>query len=46
VLAETAFDTWSVAGLPVGYWLVLVTLISEGLLLFVAARRDSSTGRA
>ena len=28
----------SVGGLPVGYWLVLVTLISEGLLLFVAAQ--------
>jgi amino acid transporter len=38
VLAEQAFASWSVAGLPVGYWLVLVTLISEGLLLFVAAQ--------
>jgi amino acid transporter len=38
VLAETAFGTWRLAGLPVGYWLVLVTLISEGLLLFVAAQ--------
>ncbi len=38
VLAETAFGAWSVVGLPVGYWLVLVTLISEGLLLFVAAQ--------
>jgi amino acid transporter len=38
VLAETAFGTWKVSGLPVGYWLVLVTLISEGLLLFVAAQ--------
>lgn len=38
VLAETAFGGWSVAGVPAGYWLVLVTLISEGLLLFVAAQ--------
>jgi amino acid transporter len=38
VLAETAFGAWRVHGLPVGYWLVLVTLISEGLLLFVAAQ--------
>ena len=38
VLAETAFGGWHLAGLPVGYWLVLVTLISEGLLLFVAAQ--------
>jgi amino acid transporter len=33
VLAETAFGRW-----PLGYWLVLVTLLSEGLLLFVAAQ--------
>ena len=38
VLSEQAFGSWSVGGLPVGYWLVLVTLISEGLLLFVAAQ--------
>jgi len=38
VLAETAFGSWHLGGLPVGYWLVLVTLISEGLLLFVAAQ--------
>lgn len=38
VLAEQAFGTWQLAGLPVGYWLVLITLISEGLLLFVAAQ--------
>lgn len=34
VLAETAFGSWG----TFGYWLVLVTLISEGLLLFVAAQ--------
>jgi amino acid transporter len=38
VLSEQAFGSWSLGGLPVGYWLVLVTLISEGLLLFVAAQ--------
>jgi len=38
VLAENAFGAWHIGSLPVGYWLVLVTLISEGLLLFVAAQ--------
>ena len=38
VLAEQAFGSWNAFGLPVGYSLVLVTLISEGLLLFVAAQ--------
>jgi amino acid transporter len=38
VLAEQAFGPWQLAGLPTGYWLVLVTMVSEGLLLFVAAQ--------
>lgn len=38
VLAEQAFGGWELGGLPVGYWLVLTTMISEGLLLFVAAQ--------
>ena len=38
VLAEQAFGTWEVGALPIGYWLVLITMISEGLLLFVAAQ--------
>jgi amino acid transporter len=38
VLAERAFGSWHLAQLPLGYWLVLVTLISEGLLLVVAAQ--------
>lgn len=38
VLSEQAFGSWHLGGLPVGYWLVLITLISEGLLLFVAAQ--------
>jgi hypothetical protein len=38
VLSERVFGSWQLAGLPVGYWLVLTTLISEGLLLVVAAQ--------
>ena len=38
VLAEQVFGRWELGGLPVGYWLVLTTLISEGALLFVAAQ--------
>ena len=38
VLSEQAFGSWTIGGMPVGYWLVLITLISEGLLLFVAAQ--------
>jgi amino acid transporter len=38
VLAEQAFGSWQLGGLQVGYWLLLVTMISEGLLLFVAAQ--------
>lgn len=38
VLSEQAFGAWHVGGLHVGYWLILVTLISEGLLLVVAAQ--------
>ena len=38
VLSEAVFGGWHLAGLPVGWWLVLVTLVSEGLLLVVAAQ--------
>src|SRR6185436_18321874 len=38
VLSERVFGSWQLAGLPVGYWLILATLISEGLLLVVAAQ--------
>jgi amino acid transporter len=38
VLSERVFGAWHLAGLPFGYWLVLVTLVSEGLLLVVAAQ--------
>src|SRR5437762_1906577 len=37
-LAEAAFGGWRIGGASVGYGLVLVTLVSEGLLLFVAAQ--------
>ena len=38
VLSERVFGGWRLRRLPVGYWLVLVTLVSEGLLLVVAAQ--------
>ena len=38
VLLEKVFSTWSLGGWPVGAWLVVLTLISEGALLFVAAQ--------
>ncbi|HEY0781854.1 MAG TPA: amino acid permease, partial [Thermoanaerobaculia bacterium] len=38
VLAETVFGGWHLGGMPIGYWLVLITLVSEGLLLVVAAQ--------
>ncbi len=38
ILAENVFGGWRVDGLPLGAWLVLITLISEGLLLIVAAQ--------
>lgn len=38
VLAEAVFGAWTIGGWNVGYWLVLITLLSEGLLLFVAAQ--------
>lgn len=38
LLAESVFGRWELAGANVGYWLVLVTMVSEGMLLFVAAQ--------
>ncbi|MEO8347904.1 MAG: amino acid permease [Acidobacteriota bacterium] len=38
LLSESVFGGWQIAGINVGYALVLSTLISEGLLLFVAAQ--------
>ena len=37
-LAEAIFTTWSLWGLPVGKWLITLTILSEGMLLFVAAQ--------
>lgn len=38
VLAERVFSLWSLFGAPVGKWIVIATLLSEGMLLFVAAQ--------
>lgn len=38
VLVEQIAGSWSLLGLPIGSGFVLITLISEGLLLFVAAQ--------
>jgi amino acid transporter len=38
VLLDRVFSSWSLGGLPVGHWLVVLTLVSEGALLFVAAQ--------
>jgi hypothetical protein len=38
VLLEAVAGNWSVAGVNVGYWFVVVALASEGALLFVAAQ--------
>jgi amino acid transporter len=38
VLAGQVFGGWHLGAMPLGYWLVLTTLISEGLLLVVAAQ--------
>lgn len=38
VLLGRVFGTWTLGGWPVGAWLVIITLLSEGALLFVAAQ--------
>jgi amino acid transporter len=38
VLAENVFGTWELAGIPIGKAIIYITLLSEGLLLFVAAQ--------
>jgi amino acid transporter len=38
VLLERVFGAWTVGPLQLGAWLVVVTLLSEGALLFVAAQ--------
>jgi amino acid transporter len=44
VLTEAVFGQWVVMGIPVGKGLVYVTLVSEGLLLFVAAQAGFIAG--
>jgi len=38
LLAEAVFGGWTAAGANLGYSLVLITMVSEGMLLFVAAQ--------
>jgi amino acid transporter len=38
LLSEAVFGAWSFAGVNFGHWIVLVTMVSEGMLLFVAAQ--------
>jgi amino acid transporter len=38
VLAESLFGPWRLGGFPIGSYLVVVTMVSEGALLFVAAQ--------
>ena len=38
ILAEIVFSRWHLASLPAGAWLIFATVISEGMLLFVAAQ--------
>jgi amino acid transporter len=38
VLLDLVFSSWKVGAWPVGHWLVVLTLLSEGALLFVAAQ--------
>ncbi len=44
VLVERFAEGFTVAGLPLGHWFVLVTLLSEALLLFVAAQAGFTDG--
>jgi amino acid transporter len=37
-LSKQIFGPWTTFGLPMGQWLVYLTLLSEGLLLFIAAQ--------
>jgi hypothetical protein len=38
VLAGKLFGPWQIGGFPIGSYLVIITLVSEGALLFVAAQ--------
>ncbi len=37
-LAKAIFGPWTAFGLPLGQWLIYLTLLSEGMLLFIAAQ--------
>ncbi len=37
-LSKTIFGPWTLLGMPVGQWLIFLTLLSEGMLLFIAAQ--------
>ncbi|MGB8957757.1 MAG: APC family permease [Candidatus Aminicenantales bacterium] len=37
-LIETLIGTWTIAGFPLGVWLLGIILVSEGAILFVAAQ--------
>ncbi len=38
VFFERVFSPWNLQGFPLGDWLIVITLLSEGALLFVAAQ--------
>ena len=46
VLLERVAGGWKLGGVRIGQAFVVVALVSEGALLFVAAQAASSTGRA
>ena len=46
VLWETLTPAGTLGGFPVGTWVVVVTLLSEGALLFVAAQTGFLAGPA
>ncbi len=46
VLWEALTRSWQPGGLPLGHWVVILTLVSEGALLFVAAQTGFLAGPA
>ena len=43
-LSKQIFGPWTLFRLPVGQWLITLTLLSEGMLLFIAAQTDTFEG--
>ena len=37
-LSKAIFGPWNALGLPLGQWMIFLTLLSEGMLLFIAAQ--------